>query len=94
MDEGKAVDVVYLDFSKAFDTASHSILLKAGRPWLGQVHPFLGKEQAGEPGPERGVGWSHIQLVTSHEALQSNLDRLHHWAEANGMKIKCSVLQH
>ncbi|KAK4825786.1 hypothetical protein QYF61_002370 [Mycteria americana] len=27
MDEGKAVDVVCLDFSKAFDTISHSILL-------------------------------------------------------------------
>ncbi|GAB0203970.1 hypothetical protein GRJ2_002862600 [Grus japonensis] len=26
--EGKAVDVVYLDFTKAFDTISHSILLK------------------------------------------------------------------
>ena len=28
MDEGKAVDVVYLVFSKAFDTVSHSILLE------------------------------------------------------------------
>ena len=28
VDEGKAVDVVYLEFSKAFDTVPHNILME------------------------------------------------------------------
>jgi len=28
VDEGKAVDVIYMDFNKAFDTVPHSIVLE------------------------------------------------------------------
>lgn len=48
MSGGKAVDVVYSDFIKAFDAASHSILLEK------KVHPVPHKELAGCPVPESG----------------------------------------
>jgi len=37
VDEGKAVGVVYVDFSKAFGTVAHSILLENQLPmvWMG-----------------------------------------------------------
>lgn len=51
VDEGKAVDVVCLDFSKSLGTVAHSILLgKLGA----RVHCLLAKNLAGWLGPESG----------------------------------------
>ncbi|OWK63712.1 hypothetical protein RLOC_00003710 [Lonchura striata] len=47
VDAGKAVDIVYLHFSKAFGTVSHSTLLESCSPRLGQQHSVLGSELAG-----------------------------------------------
>ena len=35
VNEGKAVDVVYLDFSKAFDSVPHNILVENVAVWVG-----------------------------------------------------------
>ena len=58
VDERKAVDVVYLDFSKAFDSLPRYSPAEASSLRLGQVHSWLGKELAGGPGPESGGEWS------------------------------------
>lgn len=54
VDEGKAVDVVYLDFSKALNTFSQHSPGEARSLWLGQVHCLLAKKLAGWLGLESG----------------------------------------
>ena len=52
VDEGKAVDVVYLDFHEAFDSIPHSILLEK------LAAHALDKELAEWPSVESGGEWS------------------------------------
>ena len=68
VDEGKAVDVVYLDFSRAFDTVSpqHSPG-ETACSCLGQAYSLLDKKLAGWPGPKSCGEWSQIQLAASHK---------------------------
>lgn len=72
--ERKAVDVVYLDFSKAFHTISYSILLEqlaAHGLDRGTLHWV--KNLTGLLGPKSGGGWSQIQLVAGHKGCSSGL---------------------
>ncbi|RMC12732.1 hypothetical protein DUI87_10257 [Hirundo rustica rustica] len=63
VDAGRAVDVVYLDSSKAFDTVSHTILLdKLAAHGLDRSTLHWVEELAGWPGPESGGERCCIQL--------------------------------
>lgn len=59
--EGKAVDVVYWDLSKAFDTISHRILL--GQLAARGVDGVCRVKIAWVAGPENGGEWSLIPLA-------------------------------
>ncbi|KAK4832555.1 LOW QUALITY PROTEIN: hypothetical protein QYF61_024055 [Mycteria americana] len=54
VDEGKAVDVVYLDFNKVFDTVYHSILLEKLAAHGLDGHTVRWVKTAGWPGPKSG----------------------------------------
>lgn len=47
VDERKTEDIVYLDFSKAFDAISDYLPREAGNSWLGRVYSYLDKKLPG-----------------------------------------------
>jgi len=72
VDEGKVVDAVFLDFSKAFRyTPSEHPFGQNVRLWDERVHSVLGEELAEEQGSKGGSEWDYLWLVTGHQQYSS-----------------------
>ncbi|RMC07127.1 hypothetical protein DUI87_16583 [Hirundo rustica rustica] len=94
MEVGKAADVVYLDFSEAFDTVYHNILLeKLVAHGLGMCSVCWVK--TGCPGPESGGEQSYMQLAACHQWCPqgSVLGPFNTFIDGLDKQIKCILSQ-
>lgn len=63
-DKGTAIDAIYLDLSKAFDTISHNFIFS----WIGKILDCSkGNEMIARSYPESSGQWFNVWIETSSE---------------------------